>query len=367
MSGWPATRPLLLSLGFVATLLAVRPTQVQRPLPPTQFGALVASLSEPAGYFDTDNLISNERSYLAVLSALRQLEPGSGAYVGVGPDQNFSYIAALRPSIAFIVDIRRDNLLLHLVFKALFAISESRAEYLANLLGRPVPSAAGPRETATLERLTAHVDRGPADSAALASLRQRRDAAIRGTGVQLSDEDFGTIERFHQRFIEDGLDLRFQSTGRPPQYHYPTYRELLLETDADGGQMNYLASDEAFRVVKALQGRDLIVPVVGDLAGPTALGAIGRLLAARGEALAVLYASNVEFYLYGQGRHGRFVSNLRQMPRTADAVVIRSVFGRYRGGGRPGDGSTSHLERLDRLLRDTDAGLIRSYGQLVGR
>ena len=42
-----------------------------------------------------------------------------GVYVGVGPNQNFTYIAAIRPELAFIVDIRRQNLLEHLLFKVL--------------------------------------------------------------------------------------------------------------------------------------------------------------------------------------------------------------------------------------------------------
>ena len=82
----------------------------------------MAQLSERGGYFDTDNLISNEKSYLHVIPALRDGGVTGGAYIGVGPDQNFSYIAQVRPAIAFIVDIRRDNLLLHLLFKALFSI-----------------------------------------------------------------------------------------------------------------------------------------------------------------------------------------------------------------------------------------------------
>src|SRR5262245_29283484 len=79
---------------------------------PSGFAGQIASLSEPAGYFDTDNLISNERSYLEVLPDLKKLGVKGGAYIGVGPDQNFSYIAAVRPDIAFIVDVRRDNMLL---------------------------------------------------------------------------------------------------------------------------------------------------------------------------------------------------------------------------------------------------------------
>src|SRR5579859_3489960 len=91
--------------------------------PESSFAHLVESLSEPGGYFDSDNIITNEMSYLKVLDILRAHDIHGGAYVGVGPDQNFSYIAATRPSIAFVIDIRRDNLLEHLLFKALFAAS----------------------------------------------------------------------------------------------------------------------------------------------------------------------------------------------------------------------------------------------------
>ena len=77
----------------------------------SSFAVLVERLSEPGGYFDTDNLISNETSYLHVIGELEELGVSGGAYIGVGPDQNFSYIAHVRPRIAFIIDIRRDNLL----------------------------------------------------------------------------------------------------------------------------------------------------------------------------------------------------------------------------------------------------------------
>src|SRR5712691_5756223 len=85
------------------------------------FAALSARLSEPGGYFDSDNLISNETSYLHVIGKLRELGVAGGVYLGVGPDQSFSYIAKIRPKMAIIIDIRKDNLLQHLLFKALFA------------------------------------------------------------------------------------------------------------------------------------------------------------------------------------------------------------------------------------------------------
>ena len=145
---------------------------------------------------------------------------------------------------------------------------------------------------------------------------------MRRTGVRLSPEDLQTIAAFHRRFIDDALSLRFNSTGRPPQLYYPTYRDLLLETDAAGNQANYLASEEAFQFVRSLQTQDRIVPVVGDISGPTALQAVGRAIAARGERLSAFYVSNVEFYLFGQGR-----TALRHQP-------ARNSEGQ-RGGGHP--------------------------------
>src|SRR5215207_1120444 len=104
------------------------------------FAALAGRISETGGYFDSDNLISNESSYLHVLGAMRRIGVAGGAYVGVGPDQNFSYIAQVRPRIAFIIDIRRDNLLEHLLFKSIFAMSRNRLEYLSLLFGKTAPA-----------------------------------------------------------------------------------------------------------------------------------------------------------------------------------------------------------------------------------
>jgi len=307
------------------------------------FARTVLELSEPGGYFDTDNLISNERSYLSVLPALERAGVRGGAYIGVGPDQSFSYIAHIQPRVAFIVDIRRDNLLLHLLFKALFAESATRVDYLAALVGRAATGNAAAWRAASVGDITAIVDKArPLNPAELAGLRTRLDTHLARAGVPLSAEDRITIGRFHLAFIRDGLDLQFTSTGRAPQSYYPTYRDLLLETDGEDRQRNFLASETTYQFVKGLQERDLVIPVTGDLSGRHALGAIARFLAARGERVSALYASNVEFYLSRSGTHGRFLDNLRALPRLDQAVVIRSRFG--------GGGSTSEIQPIRDLV-----------------
>ena len=260
----------------MAGLLLAGAARVGNVQAPPAFASLVAQLSEPGGYFDTDNLISNERSYLHVVPALRDPGLAGGAYIGVGPDQNFSYIAQVRPGIAFIVDLRRDNLLLHLVFKALFSMSETRVDYLSLLFGRAIPPKLADWRRADLDAIIDHVAGPRLPEAAITELRERVDARIESFGLSLSEADLATIDRFHRRFISAGLALKFQTTGRQPQSYYPTYRDLLIETDRQLQRRNYLASEDDFQFVRSLQQRDLVVPVVGDLAGPSALAAIGR-------------------------------------------------------------------------------------------
>ena len=316
---------------------------------PPPFAQTIARLSEPGGYFDTDNLISNESSYLQVVPELARRGVHGGAYIGVGPDQNFSYIAATRPAIAFIVDIRRDNELLHLLFKALFKLSRTRVEYLSLLLGRTPPADVDPWRAATIDRLVKYIDE--AKLADAGALRAKVARALRETGVPLSERDLKTIAAFHDRFTAGGLALQFQSAGRPPQWNYPTYRDLLVDTDTSGKQSNFLASEDGFQFVKGLESRDLIVPVVGDLAGPSALESIGKLIASRGERLEVFYASNVEFYLQREGTFPKFIANLRDVPHAPNAVIIRSIFQRFSTAGRrPRDNSTSEVQAIDDLI-----------------
>src|SRR5439155_10389844 len=139
-------------------------------------------------------------------------------------------------------------------------------------------------------------------------------------GVPLSDADFATINRFHERFVTAGLSLKFQTTGRAPQSYYPTYREFLLETDRQGHRWNFLASEDDFQFVRSLERRDLVIPVVGDLGGPTAVAAIAKVMTDRGERLSAFYASNVEFYLFGDGKWERFIDNLAHVPHTSKSV-----------------------------------------------
>lgn len=351
-------------------LVAV-PATAQTPgrLSPAEFGALVQRLSEPPGYFNTDNLISNEDSYLHAVTGLERYGVRGGAYLGVGPDQNFSYIAAIRPDIAFIIDIRRDNLLEQLLFKALFHSARSRMEFLCRLFGKPVPADTAGLAGADIGRLLRSVTGSPADSVAAARAGRVVRAAVTTFGIPLSAQDLATIARFHQTFMRNGPALRMTTFGRPERMDYPTYGDLLLQTDLTGRRANYLARETDFQFLQSLEARNLIVPVVGDLAGPQAVRAIGRYLAEHHERVAAFYTSNVEFYLFQEGSFGRFAANVAALPRDGKSVIVRSYFpyGRPHPQAVPGYLSVQLLQRVDALVAAQRAGGFRDYGDLVTR
>jgi len=289
-----------------------------------------------------------------------------GVYIGVGPDQNFSYIARIRPNIAFIVDIRRDNLLLHLLFKALFAASRNRVEYLSLLTGRPAPERVESWRDASIEDIIAYVDGAkPSDTAAL---DRRLHDAIERFGVPVTDKEYATIARFHAVFIEAGLSLRFQSFGRAPQSYYPNYRELLLETDRNGRKLSYLASEDDFQFVRSLEARDAVIPVVGDLGGPHAVAAIGLWMTQHHERLSAFYVSNVENYLFRGGSFGQYMKNLSRLPRDGHSMIIRSIFGGFAvRDPAPGYYSTSAVDDLNEMLASFSSGAVQTYRDLLRR
>ena len=335
------------------------------------FVALVARLSESGGYFDSDNLISNESSYLHVLGAMRKLGVAGGAYVGVGPDQNFSYIAQVRPRIAFMVDIRRDNLLQHLLFKALFEMARNRAEYLALLTGRAVPNEMARWNRRSINDIVDFVEKAPPDPDQFETTRTMVRAKVKKYGIPVTPAELETIGRIHQAFFDAGLQLRFTSLGRSPRAYYPTLRDLLLEKDLTGKQATYLATEDDFQFVKSLEARNLVVPVVGNLAGTHALREVGKVIAERGEKLSAMYVSNVEFYLMREGSFDAFAATVRTLPRDSRSVIIRSYFGGGFYGPHPqsipGYFSTQLLQTVETFASESSKGGYATYIDLVSK
>ncbi len=359
------------TLEGVAVRLGPATLEDLTPIPQAEWVQLVTRLSEAGGFFDTDNLISNETSYLHVLGPMREMGVEGGAYIGVGPDQNFSYMAQQRPHIAFIIDLRRDNLIHHLLLKALFHEAESRVEYLALLFGLQVPEDPSQWYDASVGEVLEYLDGVPGGAGspqaeeALARVRER----VETFGLDLGVEGWSTLIRFHQTFIEEGAGLRFTSYGRPTRPFYPTFRELVTETDLEGEAGSYLARRDDFLFLKALQEANRVVPVVGDLAGASALRSVGDEIRSRGLTVRVLYTSNVEYYLWGAATFPTFAATLAELPMDEHSVVIRSVFPNTANHPHtvPGFPSTQTLVPLETVRRVVRGTGYRGYQDLVVR
>ena len=295
-----------------------------------EFWTLTERLSEPNGSFRSDNFLSNEMGYQYVVSNLvSRIKPG-GVYLGVGPEQNFTYIAALKPGMAFIIDIRRGNLHEHLLYKALFEMSADRADFLSRLFSRPRP--AGLSKESSLAELFAAYDRTPASQDLYqANYKGVIDWLTKKHQFKLSDDDVEGIEHiYHDAFYTGGPLLNY-SMGRGGGFGntMATYEQLMLATDATGLNRGYLASEETFAFLKELESKNLIVPVVGNFAGPKAIRAVGAYVKDHSGTVVAFYLSNVEQFLVQDNIWNDFCASVATLPLDETSTYI------YTGRGAP--------------------------------
>jgi hypothetical protein len=287
----------------VSVLIAAHPEAISTmpsALSDQDFWSLMANASEPAGSFLSENLVSNE-SHLAEMIHLMGAEHRGGVYIGVGPEQNFSYIARLQPQMAFVVDIRRENRDLHLMYKALFEISRDRADFVSRLFSRPRPSGIRPDgSVAELFDAFASVD---ASHALFASTLQAvRDRLVSDHHLPLAIDQLQWIEHVLSAFYADGPAINYWRTPATADVEASTrevrdrvfsYAGLMMAKDESSAPRSYLASERSFRIVKELEEKNLIVPIVGDFAGDRALTAVARYVQDHGATVSLFYGSNV--------------------------------------------------------------------------
>ncbi len=324
------------SVVLLALALAQRPSTLPAQLTDQEFWALSQESSEPGGYFrsaDITNLTSNETEMQYVIPDLvARVKPGA-VYLGVGPEQNYTYIAAIKPKMAVIIDIRRGNLNLQLMYKAIFELSKDRADFVSMLFSKPRPAGIGAAATAG-ELFSAFATSATSQALYTKNLAAIRTLLTKTRALPLSQADLSSLETVYQMFYASGFYLR-------PS---PSYADLMTGTDANGVMRSYLASEANFAVLKDLQSRNLVVPVVGNLEGPRAVRAIGTYLRARGATVGAFYLSNVEQYL---GNWTAFCQNVQSLPLDATSAFIRSSSGG--GFGRGG----RFLNSLGPMLSET--------------
>lgn len=363
--------PLIVIFAFAASLGAAPAAQHQgreqpgskssASIPVSEFARIVQEFSEEGGYFPADNFTSNETAYLQVTGRLKELGVSGGAYVGVGPEQNFTYIAKIRPSIAFIVDIRRQAVLQHLLYKAIFHHAADRAEFLSWLFSKPLSNDRSETK-GSLEDLLQYIYKAPSSQETF----QRNLAVLQKTitgdfQIPLSDDDVESLRYIYNVFWRANLRIAYG-------YGFATLAELILQTDSEGNLGNFLAHDEDFQFVRNLEEQNRVIPLVGDFAGKKALGAVADYLKKNGYSTSAFYTSNVEEYLFGDGVFDLFVANVAKFPVNGHSVLIRSLrspFAYRHPAALPRTYRMTLLERIPVFLDDFKKGFYPDYVSLV--
>ena len=361
----------LLLLAFAAAR-SVRAAEDTLPpqLSDEAFWHFITDSSEAGGFFRFDNFISNEALFQHVLGRLKETTKPGGVYLGVGPDQNFTYIVALRPRIAFIVDIRRQNMLEHLMYKALIELSADRADFLSRLFARQRPENIGPESTP--EELFKAFRNVPAElDLFFANLDAIKTQLKERHGFKLSAEDEASIQYIFRAFYVGGPNLTYVGPVTPRfavRNRMPSYADLMMQNDGEGQNHSYLSSEDNFGILKDLEQRNLIVPLIGDFAGPKTIRSVGTYLKQQNAVVTAFYLSNVEQYLFQQNDDwSRFYENVATLPLDSNARFIRSVFNGYAYNLRANGyfRSDSLLASIPDLLEAFNAGKIETYYDVI--
>ena len=218
-----------------------------------EFWRMITEFSEPQGLYTGDNWISNEASIQDVIPPLKQLTRPGGIYLGVGPEQNFTYMWALQSKMGFIIDIRRQNMLTILLHKALFEMSADRADFVANLFSRRHP--AGLDANTSAKALMTAFDSAPSEGL------ERNIEAVKGLLAKhrytLAAEDVARISLIQETFNRGGLSItaEYSSPGSPGGIPV-TFTDLMTATDKNGQAWSFLSSEAAYRYIRELHRRE---------------------------------------------------------------------------------------------------------------
>lgn len=346
--------PVVLAGLVWTTAVRGRASDLPSRLTDEAFWALSEQASEPNGEFQSDNFLSNERGYQVVIPDLLKTAVPGRVYLGVGPEQNYPYLVALKPALAVIFDVRRGNLHEQLLYKAIFEMSADRAEFLSRLFSRPRP--AGLTASSTVEQLMSAYDAvAPSPDLYQKNLQDVVDWLTKKHGFALHTDDPAGIDYVYRTaFYNGGPELTYSMAGRGARGGFGgrggggrggggTYEEIQELTDGDGVNRGFLGTEDNWRVMKDLETRNLIVPVVGDFGGPKAIRAIGAYLKAHQAVVSAFYLSNVEQYLNRSGTEDAFLCNVAALPLDGTSTFIFTGAGRFGGtngfgGGRGGRG-----------------------------
>jgi hypothetical protein len=355
--------PRIATVGHAVAQTASLPAK----LSDQDFWKFITDASEPGGYFRSDNFLSNEAGFQYVIPELQRITKPGGVYLGVGPEQNFTYIAALKPRMAIIFDIRRGNLHEHMLYKALFEQSSDRADFLSRLFARPRPT--GLDTSTAVDSLFSAYRNAVADTAAYRrNLAAVKELLVTKHGFALTSEDLQGITYVADALFGGGptIDYSYPNSARG---RMPSYADLMVQNDGHAQQRSFLATEANFRVLKDLESKNLVIPVVGDFGGPKAIRAVGKYLKDHGATVTAFYTSNVEQYLFREEQTWRnYYENVATLPLDSTSMFIRSIggnFGFQAPPGAPFGRLPSVMCSMQTLITAFREGKITQYGDVI--
>ena len=294
-----------------------------------EFWRLFTEFSEASGDYPYQNFMTNEETFQDIMPILTKVTKPGGVYLGVGPEQNFTYIAGAKPKMAFIFDIRRQNAMLHLMYKAIFEMSPTRGDFVSHLF-----SIKSPEKVPTTVRangLFLAFDGIKADRAFYTANLASIKSILAKHNFKLSADDLSKIEYIYDVFFRAGpaLDYKFASEWPPQMAPAPNYMQAMTDTDADKKAWSFLATEENYQFVRDLHRRNLLIPLVGDFAGSKAIRAVADYVKQRKAIVSAFYLSNVEYYLTEprgpRGNLQSFYQNAAALPIDSSSLFIRFV------------------------------------------
>jgi len=376
---------LVVSVSVASLAVAVQSSTLsaqglQRPglparLSDAEFWSFVRDVSEPGGSFSSDNFTSNEMGFPQIVSDLHASNTSGGVYLGVGPEQNFSYIASIQPKIAFIVDIRRQAVMQHLMYKAIFELSKDRADFVSLLFSKPRP--AGLDSSTTIANIWEAYWMVPTDTVVYPkNLVRIKDQLTKTHGFALDSADLSSLTYVYEAFYRLGPIISYSgyglavsgnwtvagipgvfmgpviqgrvagvvvtrsstsggatstftinggTAGNLAYYGGVDFAALTAATDATGYAASFLGTEENYRFMKDFESKNLLIPVVGDFAGPKAIRGVGQYVRDHGATITAFYTSNVEQYLFqADATSHAFYENVATLPVTPASVFIRN-------------------------------------------
>ena len=339
-----------------ATSAATLPSKIAD----AEYWRLINDLAEPGGYFRIpDNFTSNEIEVGWIFSRLQETKVNGGVYLGVGPEQNLSYIASIRPKMAVLFDIRRQAMVQHQIFKAIFELSPDRADFISMVFAKPRPAKLD--STTEVRAMWDAYWYVPTDTA----MARRNYARIvehltKTHGFTFTEYEQQMMKNVYDAFIAYGPVITTnggQNGGRQPAN---TFADMTgYSYDAAGQPRSFLSSEDNYRYVRGMHQNNLILTVTGDFGGPKAIRAVADYLKSRNAVVSAFYVSNVEQYLFMDGKQGQFYANVGMLPIDDKSVFIRpySMRNFNRDGGY---GTTNSLCPIGGFLRAVSAGRVYS-------